>query len=68
MLSFPVILGIIHNMPKAIAATAEFKELFDQLLKGFNSSEQAQLKDAYKHARERSDSAEADFIEASKGN
>ena len=67
-MNFAVVLGIIHNLPKAIAAAAEFKELFNQLLKGFNSSEQAQLKDAYAHARERSDSAQADFQEASKGN
>lgn len=66
-MNFAIVLGLIHNLPKAIAAASEFKALFDQILKGFNTQEQAQLKDAYQHARERSDSAQADFIKASQG-
>lgn len=67
MFSFPLFLGLVEALPKVIAAAPEFKKLFDQVLLIFNEPEQEQLKTAYAKAREESDSAQEDFVKASKG-
>lgn len=66
-MNFTLILSLVQALPKVVAAAPEFKALFDQLLHGFNESEQAQLKSAYQTARDRSDSAQEDFQDASRG-
>jgi hypothetical protein len=62
-----VILPLIEALPKVVAAAPEFKALFDQFIQGFNDHDQARLKTAYAVARDRSDSAQEDFVDASRG-
>lgn len=62
-----ILLPLIAALPKAVAAAPEFASLFHELIKGYNSSDQEQLKSAYQAARDRSDSAESEFVQASRG-
>lgn len=67
MLNFTLILGLVQALPKVVAAAPEFVALFDQFIGVFSDSEQSQLKTAYQAACDRSDSAEEDFLKASRG-
>ena len=62
-----VLLPLVQALPKVVAAAPEFVALFNQLISGFKQEDQDVLKAAYREARDRSDSAEADFIKASRG-
>lgn len=62
-----VLLPLIQALPKVVAAAPEFKALFDEFVKGYNTTDQATLKSAYQEARDRSDSAQNDFLDASRG-
>lgn len=67
LISISTIVGLIDALPKVVAAAPEFEALFDQMVQAFKPHEQSQLKSAYQRARERSDSAQADFQKASRG-
>jgi hypothetical protein len=67
LIAFGAILKAVEQLPKVIAAAPEFKNLFDQMIKAFQPHQQSQLKTAYAKAIETSDSAQADFVEASRG-
>lgn len=62
-----LVLTLIQQLPKVVAAAPEFANLFHELIKGFGSHEQDQLKSAYAAARAASDSAQDDFVDASRG-
>lgn len=61
------LIPLIQALPKVIAMAPEFENLFNEFVRNYNSTEQEQLKSAYQAARERSDSAQADFVQASRG-
>jgi hypothetical protein len=67
LISIALIQKAILALPKAIVTAAEFKDLFDKMLVAFSPTQQSQLKTAYQQAREGSDSAQADFQKASRG-
>lgn len=66
-MNFALILSLVQGLPKVVAAAPEFANLFHELIKGFNTTEQDQLKSAYQAARDASDSAQEDFTDASRG-
>jgi hypothetical protein len=65
--SFSVILRLVEQLPKVVAAAPEFKKLFDAFVATFRPHEQTQLKDAYQRAIAESDAAQEDFVKASRG-
>lgn len=66
-MNYTMILTLIRALPQVVAAAPEFKALFDEFIKGFSDDEQEELKSAYQHARDTSDSAQQDFLDASRG-
>lgn len=62
------VLTLIEALPKVVAAAPEFKRLFEEgILPLFKPHEQTQLKESYRKAREGSDAAQADFVQAGRG-
>ena len=66
-MDFTTVLNIIKAVPKVVAEAPAFKALFDQAITVFKPAEQEQLKSAYRAARDRSDDAQDDFVQASRG-
>ena len=66
-MNISTVLGIIKSAPAIIAKAPAFKALFDQALTVFSPAEQSELKAAYQAARDRSDAAQDDFVQASRG-
>jgi hypothetical protein len=66
-MNFSSVLSIIKGAPAIVAQAPAFKALFDQVLTVFKPGEQQQLKDAYAEARQRSDDAQDEFTDASRG-
>lgn len=64
-LNFRTILGIVQT---AVSAGPAFEALFQQVLPLFSKQEQDELKSAYAKAREGSDDAQDDFVNAGRGN
>lgn len=64
---FNTVRGIIANAPKAIAAAPQFVELVKGVLPIFSGAQQDELKAALAAARQRSDEAQADFVQAGRG-
>lgn len=64
---FNTVRGIIANAPKVIAEAPHFVELVHGVLPIFNGAQQDELKSALAAARERSDAAQADFVQAGRG-
>lgn len=62
-----VLLPLIEALPKVVAAAPAFVNLFNELISGFSEEDQTVLKTAYQAARDRSDSAQEDFTDASRG-
>jgi hypothetical protein len=62
-----VLIPLIEALPKVVAAAPEFKKLFDAFVEGFKEDDQEELKSAYQRARDASDSAQNDFLDASRG-
>jgi hypothetical protein len=61
------LIPLIEALPKVVASAPEFINLFHEFIKGFSEQEQEELKDAYQRARSRSDEAQAEFEQASRG-
>lgn len=63
-MDFQAVLKIVQG---ATTAGPAFAALLDQVIPLFAGAEQAQLKDAYAKARQNSDDAQDDFVNAGRG-
>lgn len=64
---FNTVKRVIESAPAVIAAAPQFVEIVQGVMPIFNGAQQDELKSALAAARERSDDAQTDFVNAGRG-